>query len=129
MSGLPRLSSPIRQHLFVWRCHVQICKGCFGRWGGGNHDLIQRSKTRYINMLWNMWSITRHKRSYGHPLHPDLTPDVLTWGLPLGTVSSGKGTEVVSAYPFLTIIQFSIFQRMSSYFSTYKHYQTETRHP
>ena len=57
--------------------------------------MIQRSKQRYSNMLWNMRSITRHKRSYGHPLHPDLTPDVLTCVLPLGTVSS-----------VLTIIQF-----------------------
>ena len=57
-------------------------------------------------MLWNMWSITRHKRSYGHPLNPDLTPDVLTCVLPLGTVSSGRESEVESAHLFLTIIQF-----------------------
>ena len=57
-------------------------------------------------MLWNMRSITRHKRSYGHPLHPDLTPDVLTCVLPLGTVSSGRESEVESAHLFLTIIQF-----------------------
>ena len=57
-------------------------------------------------MLWNMRSITRHKRSYGHQLHPDLTPDVLTCVLPLGTVSSGRESEVESAHLFLTIIQF-----------------------
>ena len=91
---------------FVWTCLVQIGKVCFGRWGGGNHYLIQRSKQRYSNMLWNMRSITRHKRSYGHPLHPDLTPDVLTCVLPLGTVSSGRESEVESAHLFLTIIQF-----------------------
>ena len=45
---------------------------------------------------------------------PDLTPDVLTCVLPLGTVSSGRESEVESAHLFLTIIQF--FQRMSSYF-------------
>ena len=92
--------------MFVWICLVQICKVCFGRWGGRNHNLIQRSKQRYSNMLWNMWSITRHKRSYGHPLHPDLTPDVLTCVWPLGTVSSGRESEVESAHLFLTIIQF-----------------------
>ena len=91
---------------FVWICLVQIGKVCFGRWGGGNHYLIQRSKQRYSNMLWNMRSITRHKRSCGHPLHPDLTPDVLTCVLPLGTVSSGRESEVESAHLFLTIIQF-----------------------
>ena len=85
---------------------VQICKVCFGRWGGRNHDLIQRSKQRYSNMLWNIWIISRHKRGYGHPLHPDLTPDVLTCVLPLGTVSSGRESEVESAHLFLTIIQF-----------------------
>ena len=68
--------------------------------------MIQRSKQRYSNMLWNMRSITRHKRSYGHPLHPDLPPDVLTCVLPLGTVSSGRESEVESAHLFLTIIQF-----------------------
>ena len=68
--------------------------------------MIQRSKQRYSNMLWNMRSITRHKRSYGHPLQPDLTPDVLTCVLPLGTVSSGRESEVESAHLFLTIIQF-----------------------
>ena len=41
-------------------------------------NLIQRSKRRYSNMLWNMKSITRHKRSCGHPMHADLIPDVLT---------------------------------------------------
>ena len=47
------------------------------------------------------------QRSYGHPLHPDLTPDVvLTCLLPLGTVSSGRESEVESAHLFLTIIQF-----------------------
>ena len=63
-------------------------------------------KQRYNNMLWNMWSITRDKRSYGHPLHPDLTPDVLACVLPLGTVSSGRESEVESAHLLLTIIQF-----------------------
>ena len=52
-----------------------------------------------------MRSITRHK-SYAHPLHPDLTPDVLTCILPLGTVSSGRESEVESECLFLTIIQF-----------------------
>ena len=69
--------------------------------------MIQQSKQRYSNMLWNMRSITRHKRSYGHPLHPYLTPDVLSnCVLPLGTVSSGRESEVESAHLFLTIIQF-----------------------
>ena len=88
--------------------------------------MIQRSKQRYSSMLWNKRSITRHNRSYGHPLHPDLTPDVLTWVLPLGTVSSGKESEVESARLFLTIIQF--FQRMSSYFSKHKHLHTQFNH-
>ena len=67
--------------------------------------MIQRSKRRYSNMLWNAWSITGHKRSYGHPVHPDLTPGVLTCVLPLGAVRSGKQSEVVTAHLFLTIIQ------------------------
>ena len=69
--------------------------------------MIQRSKKRYSNMLLNMRSITRQKRSYGHPLHPDLTPDVLTCVLSQGTVSSGRESEVESAHLFLTIIHFS----------------------
>ena len=68
--------------------------------------MIQWSKQGYSNMLWNMRSITRNKRSYGHPLHADLTPDVLTCVLALGTVSSGRENEVESAHVFLTIIQF-----------------------
>ena len=68
--------------------------------------MIQRSEQRYSNMLWNMWSIIRHKRSNGHPLHPDLTPDVFTCVLPLGTVSLGRESEVESAHIYLTIIQF-----------------------
>ena len=89
---------------------------CFGRWGRGNHNLIQRSKQRYSNMLWIMRNITRHKRSYGHPIHPDLTPDVLTCVLPLGTVSSRRESEVESVHLFPHYNP--IFQRMSSYFST-----------
>ena len=57
-------------------------------------------------MLWNMRGITRHKRSYGHPLHPELTLDVLICVLPLGTVSSGRESEAESAHLFLTIIHF-----------------------
>ena len=102
----PLIVIPYFLNCFVWICLVQIGKVCFGRWGGGNHYLIQWSKQRYSNMVWNMRSITRHKRSYGHPLHPDLTPDVLTCVLPLGTVSSGRESEVESAHLFLTIIQF-----------------------
>ena len=63
--------------------------------------MIQRSKQRYSNMLWNMRSITRHKRSYGHPLQPDLTPDVLACVLPLGTVSSGRENEIEFVHLFL----------------------------
>ena len=81
--------------------------------------MIQRSKQRYSNMLWNMRSITRHKRNYGHPLHPDLTPDVLTCVLPLGTVSSGRESEVESAHLFLTIIQF-----LSACHLTFQHTST-----
>ena len=84
----------------------QDSKVCLGRWGGGNHNLIERSKQQYSNMLWIMRSITRHKRSYGHQLHPDLTQDVLTCVLPLGTVSSRRESEVESAHLFLTLIQF-----------------------
>ena len=95
-----------RTKLQIETCLSGYAKVCFGRWGGGNHFLIQRSKQRYSNMLWNMRSITGHKRSYGHPLHPDQTPDVLTCVSPLGTVSSGRESEVESAHLFLTIIQF-----------------------
>ena len=40
--------------------------------------MIQRPKWRCSNMLWSMESMTRHKISHGHPLHPGLAPDVLT---------------------------------------------------
>ena len=40
--------------------------------------MIQRPKWRCSSMLWSMESMTRHKRSHGHPLHPGLAPDVLT---------------------------------------------------
>ena len=73
-------------------------------------DLIQRFKQRYSNMLWNVWSITSH----GIPLHPDLTPDVLTCILPLGTVRSGKESKVESVHHFLTIIQFFSARRLTS---------------
>ena len=73
-------------------------------------------------MLWNMWNITRHKRSYGHPLHPDLTPDVMTCVLPLGTVGSGRESEVESAHLFLTIIHFfSAWHLTSQHTSTCIH--------
>ena len=75
----------------------------------------------------NMRSITRHRGSYGHPLHPDLTPDVLTCVLPLGTVSSGRESEVESAHLFLTIIHF-FSACLTSYFSTHKHLHTQLNH-
>ena len=83
--------------------------------------MIQRPKQRYSNMLWNMWSITRDKRSYGNPLHPDLTLDVLTCVLPLGTVSSGRESEVESAHLFLTIIQFFSACHLTSQHTTLAH--------
>ena len=82
---------------------------------------IQQHVVEHVEMLWNMWSITRHKRSYGHPLHPDLTPDVLTCVLPLGTVSSGRESEVESAHLFLTIIQFLSACHLTSQVSKLNH--------
>ena len=48
-----------------------------------------------------------HKRRFGHPLHPDLTPDVLTGVLSLGPNRSGKENEFDSAHFVFTIIQFT----------------------
>ena len=81
-------------------------------------------------MFWNVLSITRHNRSYGHPLHPDLTPDVLTCVLPLGRVSSGTESEVESVHLFLAIIQFfSACQLTSKHTSTFLHYIIITHSP
>ena len=63
------------------------------------------------------------QRSYGHPLHPDLTPDVLTCVLPPGTVSSGRESEVDSAHLFLTIIHF-----FSACHLTSQHTSTKLNH-
>ena len=52
-----------------------------------------------------------HLRSYSHPLHLDLTPDVSTRVLPLGAARPETEREVDFAHRFLTIIQ---MQRMSS---------------
>ena len=51
-----------------------------------DHDLIQRSKQRYSNMFAEHVEHNEAQRRYGHPLHPDLTSDVLTCFLALGTV-------------------------------------------
>ena len=56
-----------------------------------------------------MQNIAKHKRSYGHPLHPNLTPDVLTCVLPLGTVRPGKESTFVPVRLFLTITAHAIF--------------------
>ena len=54
-------------------------------------------------MLWVLIRIASGEfRSYGHPLHPDLTTDVLSCVLPLGTVES----EVDSVHLSHTLIQF-----------------------
>ena len=47
-----------------------------------------------------------HQSGYGHPLHPNPTPDVLTCVLPLGAAGRGLESEVDVAHLFLTIIQF-----------------------
>ena len=60
----------------------------------------------FITVRFFQESLNKAQKSYGHPLHPDLTPDVLTCVLPLGTVSSGRESEVESVHLFLTIIQF-----------------------
>ena len=70
-------------------------------------NLVQQSKLRFSSMLWNMKSITRHKISYGHPLHPDLTPDVLTCVVPLSTVGSGRESGVDPAHHSITLIKFN----------------------
>ena len=64
---------------------------------------------RPANVLWSTKSIhvTGPKRSCGHPLHPDLTPDFSTRVLPLATVRSVADSEVDSAHLVLTIIQFA----------------------
>ena len=85
-------------------------------------NLIQWSKWRYSNMMWNLKSITRYKRRYYHPLHRDLTPDVLTCVLPLGTVSR----EVDSAHLPLTLIQFQSACHL--FFSPHKCLHTQLNH-
>ena len=57
-------------------------------------------------MLWNMQRVIRHERCYGHPLHPNPTPDILTSVLTLDTVGRGRVREVDAVHLFLTIIQF-----------------------
>ena len=81
------LSSPDRQsiqelatpnkNLHIWICLFQLCKVCFGSWGGGNH-YYDSTAPKAMQQLWSMESMTRHNRSHDHPLHPGLAPDVLT---------------------------------------------------
>ena len=105
LAGNPSRRRKLQTETCVLDMPSQDMQRLFRQMGWRNH-LIQRSKQRYSNMLWRVWSITRHKRSYGHPLYTDLTPDVLTCLFPLGTVRSGKESEVESAHLFLTIIHF-----------------------
>ena len=68
--------------------------------------LIHRPKWRCSSMLWSMESMTRHKRSHGHPLHPGLAPDVLT--LSCLWIQLGQDERVrLTARHSLTIIQFT----------------------
>ena len=68
--------------------------------------MIQRPRWRCSNMLWSMESMTRHKRSHGHPLHPGLAPDVLT--LSCLWIQLGQDERVrLTAHLSLTIIQFT----------------------
>ena len=68
--------------------------------------MIQRPKWRCSSMLWSMESMTRHKRSHGHPLHPGLAPDVLT--LSCLWIQLGQDEKVrLTARLSLTIIQFT----------------------
>ena len=63
---------------YTWICLFQLCKVCFGSGAEEIITMIQRPKWRCSSMLWSMESMSRHKRSHGHPLHPGLAPDVLT---------------------------------------------------
>ena len=54
-------------------------------WQIGRNYLIQRFKHRYSDILLDMQNVTRN-RTYCHPLHTDITPDILTGVLPLDTV-------------------------------------------
>ena len=68
--------------------------------------MIQRPKWRCSSMLWSMESMTRHKRSHGHPLHPGLAPDVLT--LSCLWIQLGQDERVrLTACLSLTIIEFT----------------------
>ena len=87
------MPSPVLQRLFI---QMGQKKSLFD-------SIVQ---TAISNMLLNTWSIARHKRSNGVLLHPDRTPDVLTCGLPLGKVRSGRESEMESAHFSLILIQF-----------------------
>ena len=64
------------------------------------------------------------QRAMEHEEHnKDLTPDVSTCVLPLGTARTGRQREVDTAHFFLTIIQFavhviSIFQHAATAYTT-----------
>ena len=72
-------------------------------------------------MLWKM-HIKKHKRSYGHPLHSDMTSCKITCSLPLDTVRSRR--EVFLTYENL---RFSAHKLLHTQLNHYTFTYTQTR--
>ena len=64
----------------------------------GEEEIINLIKTAIQQHVKEHEGHNMAQRSYDHPLHPDLTPDVLTSVLPPGTVSSRRESEVDFAH-------------------------------
>ena len=95
------------KNLHIWICLFQLCKVCFGSWGGRNHyydSTAQMAMQQHVveheehdKALKKSWSSTASGPS----------SRCLDTVLPLDPARSGRESEVDSARLSLTIIQFT----------------------
>ena len=86
--AISRVDGALKLWSSSWQLQTKTCipgfacssyvKSASAAWAEEIITMIQRPKWRCSSLLWSMESMTRHKRSHGHPLHPGLAPDVLT---------------------------------------------------
>ena len=78
------LATP-HKNLHTWICQFQLCKFCFGSWGGRNHYYDSTAQMAMQQHVVEHGEHYKAKRSHGHPLSSRCLDTVL----PLDPARSG----------------------------------------
>ena len=95
------------KNLHIWICLFQLCKVCFGSWGGGNHYYDSTAQTAMQQHVVEHGERDKAQQKSWSSNASGLSSRCPDTVLPLDLARSGRESEADSARLSLTIIQFT----------------------